>query len=120
MRLERHVGGLSIARKRTYLTASGWQEVDGLWLLPDTGGDPLKLSRALHQQLTQDLIAALRPAGWSVEGYSLRGYARLKDPSDGSFCSLPAALRRQARRENRRVAELTYSFYLAALLSKAP
>ena len=59
---------------------------------------------------------ALGLHGWKVVGYSSRGYAQLEDPADQSRCSLPAALRRQARREGRPVAQLTYSLFLSAMV----
>lgn len=116
MRLERHVGGLSIARKEKYLSGSGWRKQERGWLSPAPDTEPLPLDKALHQQLTQDLSTALGASGWKVVGYSQRGYARMQDPADESQCSLPAALRKQARREGRPVGQLTYSLFLAALL----
>jgi len=115
VKLERHVGGLSVARKETYLTGKGWRLSDDGWrsAVPDT--EPLKLSKAVHHQLTKDLTDAMVRLGWKVVGYSPRGYVKLED-SDGSPCSLPKALRTQARREKRPVGELTYSLFLAALL----
>ncbi len=115
MRLERHVGGLSIARKEKYLTGSGWTKTEKGWSSPAPDTEPLPLNKALHHQLTQDLSTALCALGWKVVGYSMRGYARMQD-TDASQCSLPAALRKQARREGRPVAQLTYSLFLAALL----
>ena len=120
MRLERHVGGLSLARKHHYLEGSGWRAVKGGWLGPSPESEPLALARAIHHQLTCDLAAALVRLGWRVAGYSERGYARLEDPSNQTKCSLPAALRRQARREGRPVQQLTYSLFLAAWLEGAP
>jgi hypothetical protein len=70
----------------------------------------------VHHQLTHDLVKALGASGWKVLGYSPRGYVKLEDPLGDKPCSLPAALRRQARREKRLVGELTYSLFLAALL----
>src|SRR6478609_3045957 len=110
MRLERHVGGLSMERKRNYLTGRGWTASADGWSsvhFPEA----LPLSKALHHQLTIDLTAGLAAYGWKVEGYSARGYARLADPTGDKPCSLPAALRRQARREKRKVGELTYSLF---------
>jgi hypothetical protein len=78
--------------------------------------DATSLARAVHHQLTRDLCSALAGSGWRVTGYSERGYARLLDPLDASTRSLPAALRREARRRGCRVGELTYSFFLAARL----
>ena len=116
MKLESHVGGLSIARKEKYLVGSGWKKGDGVWSSPAPDTEPLPLNKAVHHQLTHDLSKALSSSGWKVVGYSQRGYARMQDPSDESLCSLPAALRKQARREGRPVAQLTYSLFLAALL----
>lgn len=116
MKLERHVGGLSRARKVHYLLERGWREEDGSWQSAAPDSDPLPLNKAVHHQLTQDLGKALGASGWKVVGYSPRGYARMEDPSGLKQCSLPAALRRQARREKRPVGELTYSLFLAALL----
>jgi hypothetical protein len=118
MRLERHVGGLSKARAVAYLLASGWLEEGGAWRAPIADAEAVPLRRALHHQLTADLSRALEVRGWRVEGYSQRGYARLVDPRDASACSLPAALRREARRQGCPVAELTYSLFLAALLAR--
>ncbi len=116
MRLERHVGGLSIARKEKYLIASGWRKEDRGWCSPNPDTEPLPLNRAVHHQLTYDLSQALGASGWKVVGYSQRGYARMQEPSSTSLCSLPAALRKQARLEGRPVGQLTYSLFLAALL----
>ena len=116
MRLERHVGGLSVARKEKYLTGSGWRRDEDRWLGPTPDTEPLPINKAVHHQLTRDLSQALGAFGWKVVGYSQRGYARMQDPSDESLCSLPAALRKQARREGRPVGQLTYSLFLAALL----
>ncbi len=116
MRLERHVGGLGLARKVNYLQRRGWLEVEGKWQSPVPDSEPQALSRAVHHQLTQDLAAALGAHGWKIAGYSPRGYAQMEDPVDLTRCSLPAALRRQARREKRPVGELTYSLFLAAML----
>jgi hypothetical protein len=115
MKLARHVGGLSQARKLNYLLARGWHEEDGGWRCPRRSENAWPLAKAIHHQLTEDLCLGLSPSGWTVESYSPRGYARLQDPKDSSLCSLPAALRRQARREQRPVAELTYVLFLAAL-----
>lgn len=115
MKLERHVGGLSLARKRNYLLARGWrEEEEGRWTSDLFGAHPL--AKALHHQLTDDLSQALRRAGWQVVSYSERGYVSLRDGERGRPCSLPKALRTQARREGRPVAELTYTLFLAALL----
>jgi hypothetical protein len=65
--------------------------------------------------LTIDLCAGLRARGWKVVGYSARGYAQLEDPRDQTQCSLPLALRRQARREQCPVREFTYALFLGAL-----
>ena len=114
MKLERHVGGLSLARKARYLRARGWQEEDGGWVHPVFGRVPL--AKAVHHQLTDDLSQALRARGWEVVGFSQRGYVQLRDGERGGPpCSLPKALRTQARREGRPVAELTYLLFLAAL-----
>ena len=114
MKLERHVGGLSLARKQSYLTARGWSEKGRGWDHPLFGSHPL--AKAVHHQLTDDLSQALRKLGWQVLGYSERGYVKLRDGERGVPCSLPKALRTQARRERRPVAELTYSLFLAVLL----
>ncbi|WP_163989898.1 hypothetical protein [Pyxidicoccus caerfyrddinensis] len=115
MKLERHVGGLSLARKAHYLRARGWREEEkGRWSNDIFGLHPT--AKALHHQLTDDLSQALRQRGWQVLGYSERGYVQLRDGERGKPCSLPKALRTQARREKRPVAELTYSLFLAALL----
>jgi len=114
VRLERHVGGLSLARKAHYLRARGWREEDAGWANELFG--PLPLAKALHHQLTDDLSQALRERGWRVLGFSERGYVQLRDGERGKPCSLPKALRTQARREKRLVAEFTYSLFLAALL----
>jgi hypothetical protein len=116
VRLERHVGGLSVARKEKYLTGSGWKKGDDGWTSPAPDTEPLPINKAVHHQLTHDLSQALGASGWKVAGYSERGYARMQDPADASLCSLPAALRKQARREGRPVGQLTYSLFLAALL----
>lgn len=116
MRLERHVGGLSLARKLEYLAEAGWTKVAASWRPPDPDAETFPLARAVHHQLTADLCAALAPFGWKVSGYSERGYAKLVDPRDASECSLPAALRREARRRQVPVRELTYSLFLAARL----
>ena len=116
MRLERHVGGLSRARKVNYLTSRGWVAAEGGWRCERLWPLPLPLSKALHHQLTEDLAAALGASGWKVVGYSQRGYARMEHAQGGSSCSLPAALRKQARSEKRAVAELTYSLFLRALV----
>jgi len=117
MRLERHVGGLGRARKVSYLVRRGWREVDGRWVNPTPASEPSTLDRAIHHQLTVDLTGALGAQGWKVVGFSSRGYAQLEDPNDQSRCSLPAALRRQARREGRPVGQLTYSLFLSAMVN---
>lgn len=117
MRLERHVGGLGRARKVGYLERRGWREVDGRWVNPAPASEPSTLDRAIHHQLTVDLTSALAAHGWKVVGFSSRGYAQLEDPADESRCSLPAALRRQARREGRPVGQLTYSLFLSAMVN---
>jgi hypothetical protein len=114
VKLERHVGGLSLARKANYLRARGWQEVERGWQSAIFG--TLPLAKALHHQLTDDLSQALRKRGWQVAGFSERGYAQMREGERGKPCSLPKALRSQARREKRPVAELTYALFLAALL----
>lgn len=113
MKLERHVGGLSIAKKVGYLLERGWQRVSGQWLSPVPVTDPVPLAKAVHHQLTEDLTRSLAPYGWTVVDYSDRGYARLRDPVAGDLCSLPAALRRQARREKRLVREFTVALFAA-------
>ncbi len=119
MKLERHVGGLSLARKVSYLTRRGWAEAEGEWTCAERALGPVPLKRAVHLQLTDDLCRALAPAGWTVVGYSPRGYAQLQDSKGTRACSLPAALRRQARREGRLVADFTYSLFLAVMLDAA-
>ena len=114
MKLERHVGGLSLARKANYLRARGWREEKEGWSSEIFG--LLPTAKALHHQLTDDLSQALCQRGWQVLGFSERGYVRLREGERGKPCSLPKALRTQARREKRLVAELTYSLFLAALL----
>ena len=114
MKLERHVGGLSLARKANYLRAKGWREEEGGWASDIFG--LLPMAKAVHHQLTDDLSQALRERGWQVLGFSERGYVRLREGERGKPCSLPKALRTQARREKRPVAELTYELFLAALL----
>ncbi|MCE9671209.1 hypothetical protein LY474_25695 [Myxococcus stipitatus] len=114
MKLERHVGGLSLARKANYLRSRGWREEEGGWTNDIFGRQPL--ARAIHHQLTDDLSQALVARGWLVHGYSERGYVQLRDGENARPCSLPKALRTQARREKRPVAELTYALFLAALL----
>ena len=118
MKLERHVGGLSMARKANYLRARGWREEDGGWFHLDFGHFPV--AKAIHHQLTRDLSAALCRSGWEIAGYSERGYVKLRPPAGGKVCSLPAALRAQARAEKRRVGELTYELFLAAIDDAAP
>ncbi len=118
MRLERHVGGLSLARKRRYLEARGWRETPEGFRCERHLDLAFPLARALHHQLTEDLTQALVPLGWEIAGYSPRGYVKLRDrqaPRDPT-CSLPKALRIQARREKRKVGELTYSLFLAAFV----
>ncbi|NPD22353.1 hypothetical protein [Corallococcus exiguus] len=114
MKLERHVGGLSLARKVNYLRARGWHEDTEGW--SSERFRPVPIARALHHQLTDDLSRALCHMGWQVMGYSPRGYVQMRDGERGQSCSLPKALRLQARRERRPVAELTYALFLAALL----
>ncbi len=114
MKLERHVGGLSLARKANYLRARGWREEDGGWSSAIFG--LLPMAKAVHHQLTDDLSQALRKRGWLIAGFSERGYVQMRDGERGKPCSLPKALRTQARREKRPVAELTYELFLAALL----
>lgn len=118
MRLERHVGGLSLERKLSYLREAGWSEASGKWSGPLAASEAFPLARALHHQLTADLSEALRARGWKVLGYSERGYVKLLDPKDQSSCSLPGALRRQARRDGCPVRELTYGLFLAAVLRR--
>ena len=114
MKLERHVGGLSLARKANYLRTRGWLEEERGWHSTIFG--TLPLAKALHHQLTDDLSQALRKRGWQVVGFSQRGYVQLRDGEHGKPCSLPKALRTQARRDKRPVAELTYELFLTALL----
>jgi hypothetical protein len=113
MRLERHVGGLGRARTEGYLRERGWVEAEGAWRSTVAAAEPVSMKRALHHQLTADLSDALSVFGWKVVGYSPRGYVSLEDPKDASRCSLPAALRRQARRQHCPVGELTYSLFLS-------
>src|SRR4051794_15631799 len=107
MRLERHVGGLGRARQLQYLRRRGWEEHEGGWACERRSPEVFALQRALHHQLTEDLCAGLGASGWKVVDYSARGYARLRDPRTGEDCSLPGALRRQAKRAGVPVAELT-------------
>lgn len=116
MKLERHVGGLSLARKANYLQRRGWRELEGGWSHAELQAAPIPIKKAAHHQLTRDLGKALSATGWKVVGYSKLGYAQMEDPLGLKRCSLPSALRRQARREKRAVAELTYTLFLAALL----
>ena len=116
MKLERHVGGLSLARKANYLRTRGWREAGRGWTHDIFG--PQTLARAVHHQLTDDLSQALRQRGWQVLGFSARGYVQLRDGEQGRPSSLPRALRIQARREGVPVAELTYALFLAALLEE--
>ena len=118
MRLERHVGGLSKERQLTYLREAGWVLEQNLWRGPGIEAEPFPLSRALHHQLTADLCAGLGTRGWKISGYSMRGYVQLIDPKDESTCALPAALRRQARRDGCPVGELTYGLFLNAVLKR--
>src|SRR6185503_19860877 len=118
MRLERHVGGLSRARKANYLRARGWEPAAGGFRHPRFG--TLSPARAVHHQLTEDLREALERWGWKVVGYSERGYAQLVDAGGGKRCSLPKALRTQARRQKVPVAELTYALFLAAVIEAPP
>lgn len=119
MRLERHVGGLSLQRKVKYLREAGWTEEQGKWRGPGVDAEVFPLPRALHHQLTADLTAGLGVRGWKVSGYSERGYVKLIDPVDATGCSLPGALRRQARRDRCPVRELTYGLFLNAMLVRA-
>nr|WP_225937608.1 hypothetical protein [Myxococcus sp. RHSTA-1-4] len=96
------------------MRSRGWREEKGGWSSEIFGLHPT--AKALHHQLTDDLSQALCQRGWQVLGYSERGYVQLRDVGRGKPCSLPKALRTQARREKRLVAELTYSLFLAALL----
>lgn len=96
----------------SYLERRGWSVIDGKWLGPHDAAEGCTLSRALHHQLTADLSAAL---GWKILDYSPRGYVTLEDPVDHSACTLPSALRRQARREGQPVKELTYTLFLSKL-----
>jgi hypothetical protein len=114
VKLERHVGGLSLTRKANYLRARGWREEEPGWHSEIFG--TLPLTKAVHHQLTDDLSQALCKRGWQVLGFSERGYVQMREGEHGKPCSLPKALRTQARREQRPVAELTYLLFLAALL----
>jgi hypothetical protein len=118
MRLERHVGGLSLERKVKYLREAGWKEEDATWRGPAAEAEAFPLSRALHHQLTADLTEALGSRGWKILEYSRRGYVKLVDPTDETACSLPGALRKQARRDGCPVRELTYGLFLAAMLRR--
>lgn len=116
MKLERHVGGLSRARKENYLRARGWQQAETSWSCARLGLEDVPLPRAVHHQLTEDLATAMVALGWEIVGFSERGYVKLRSASGGAPCSLPKAMRLQARKEKRPVAELTYSLFLAALV----
>lgn len=118
MRLERHVGGLSKERKLTYLREAGWVLEKSAWRGPGLEAEAFPLARALHHQLTADLCAELAGRGWKIAGYSMRGYVQLLDPKDQTSCTLPAALRRQARRDGCPVRELTYGLFLNAVLKR--
>lgn len=113
------MGGLSGERKVKYLREAGWVEETGKWRGPAAEAEAFPLARALHHQLTADLCGALGTRGWKVAEYSERGYAKLVDPKDESTCSLPGALRRQARRDGCPVRELTYGLFLNAVLKRA-
>jgi hypothetical protein len=102
-----------------YLARRGWSQKEGAWSCAASALGPFPLKRAVHLQLTDDLCWALAPAGWKVVGYSPRGYAQLQDAGEARPCSLPAALRRQAKREGRPVADFSYSLFLAAMLDGA-
>lgn len=117
MRLERHVGGVGKARQENYLRLRGWVQGELGWACTRLMAEAQSLNRAFHHQLTEDLCRALSPHGWQVVDYSARGYARLKDQQTGALCTLPKALRTQARREKRKVAELSYSYFLAAMVA---
>jgi hypothetical protein len=71
VKLERHVGGLSLARKANYLRARGWREEERGWQSEIFG--LLPLAKAVHHQLTDDLSQALCKRGWQVAGFSARG-----------------------------------------------
>lgn len=103
------------ARQENYLVARGWRQQQNTWSSPRFE-EPVPIQRALHRQLTFDLAAGLAPHGWRITGYSPRGYAKLSDPVKGDSCTLPGALRRQAKREGRKVADLTYALFLAAIV----
>ncbi len=115
MRLERHVGGVGKARQENYLRLRGWQHGDEGWANQRLMAEAQTLSRAFHHQLTFDLCRSLGAHGWQVIDYSSRGYARLRDPETGALCTVPKALRAQARREQRKTGELAYSYFLAAM-----
>ena len=115
MRLERHVGGVGKARQENYLLLRGWVQGELGWACARLMAEEQTRSRAFHHQLTEDLCRALGDHGWQVIDYSARGYARLKDPVTEALCSLPKALRLQARRDKRKTGELAYSFFLAAM-----
>ena len=114
MKLERHVGGLSRGRKEQYLRARGWRQEGVAWQSEVFGAHPL--GKALHHQLTDDLSQALCKRGWQVVGFTQRGYVQMRQAEHGKPCSLPKALRAQARREKVPVAELTYLLFLGAML----
>ena len=104
----------SRASARPITRARGWREEEDGWFSDIFG--LLPMAKAIHHQLTDDLSQALRERGWQVLGFSERGYVQMRDGERGKPCSLPKALRTQARREKRPVAELTYALFLAALL----
>jgi hypothetical protein len=105
------------ARQINYLETRGWARSGKDWACPRHTVQPQTLSRAVHHQLTEDLCRGLAAYGWKVVAFSERGYARLWDPEADEECSLPAALRRQARRSKRRAGELAYSLFLAAMVN---
>ena len=120
MRLERHIGGMGLARQRRYLRLRGWLDDHDGWQHPQHSFAPQPLSRALHHQLTHDLTHALARWHWRVVSYSQRGYAQLLDRVSARQHSLPSALRIEARRQGQKVADFTYALFLAAVVDDAP
>lgn len=106
------------ARQARYLEQRGWTRRGDAWHSPREPENGFTLGRALHHQLTYDLAQGLSHFGWRVVAYSPRGYAQLVRSELEKPCTLPAALRQQAKREGRRVGEFTYELFLAATVDE--